>query len=68
MVPVGMGWSKYTDMTELYIPEKFKKLDVDGDSYISFDELLEAISGFFDFESEFTTEDIYELNNFFFAQ
>lgn len=68
MVPVGMGWSKYTDMTELYIPEKFKKLDGDGDSYISFDELLEAISGFFDFESEFTTEDIYELNNFFFAQ
>jgi hypothetical protein len=68
MVPVGMGWSKYTDMTDLYIPEKFKKLDIDGDSYISFDELLEAISGFFDFESEFTTEDIYELNNFFFAQ
>lgn len=68
MIPIGMGWSKYTGMTDLYIPEKFKKLDSDGDSYISFDELLEAISGFFDFKSEFTTEDIYELNNFFFAQ
>ncbi|MBI9055260.1 MAG: hypothetical protein JEY96_15660 [Bacteroidales bacterium] len=68
MMPIGMGWSKYTEMTNVEIPEKYKKLDSDGDAYISFDELLEAISKFFDFDSEFTTEDIYDLNNFFFAQ
>ena len=68
MVPVGLGWSKYSEMTNVEIPEKYKKLDKDGDDYISFDELLDAINGFFDFDSEFNTEDIYDLNNFFFAQ
>lgn len=68
MVPVGMGWSKYSEITNIEIPEKYKKLDKNGDAYISFDELLEAINGFFDFDSEFKTEDIYDLNNFFFAQ
>jgi len=68
MVPVGLGWSKYSEMTNVEIPAKYKKLDLDGDNYISFDELLEAINGFFDFDSEFNTEDIYDLNNFFFAQ
>ncbi|HOT14724.1 MAG TPA: hypothetical protein PK252_08170 [Bacteroidales bacterium] len=50
------------------IPEKFKSLDVDGDGYISFDEVLKAIDSFFDFDSELNTSDIYELNDFFFAQ
>jgi hypothetical protein len=68
MVPVGMGWSKYSEMTSVEIPEKYKKLDIDNDNYISFDELLDAINGFFDFDSEFSTEDIYDLNSFFFAQ
>ena len=68
MVPVGLGWSKYAEMTDVEIPEKYKKLDQDGDAYISFDELLDAINGFFDFDSEFGTDDIYDLNNFFFAQ
>jgi Ca2+-binding EF-hand superfamily protein len=69
MIPIGYGgWSEYGEMGNAEIPEKFKKLDKDGDNYISFDELLEAIDGFFDFESDFTAEDIYELNNFFFAQ
>jgi len=68
MMPVGMGWSKYSEMENVEIPEKYKKIDVDGDNYISFDELLNAINGFFDFDSEFNTDDIYDLNNFFFAQ
>lgn len=68
MIPIGMGWSKYDSMSSVEIPEKYKKLDVDGDNYISFDELLDAINGFFDFDSEFNTDDIYDLNNFFFAQ
>lgn len=50
------------------IPEKFKSLDIDGDGYISFDEVLRAIDAFFDFENELSTQDIYELNEFFFAQ
>jgi len=68
MVPIGMGWSKYSEMTNVDIPEKYKKLDKDKDEYISFDELLDAINGFFDFDSEFSTDDIYDLNSFFFAQ
>jgi hypothetical protein len=50
------------------IPEKFKKIDTDADGYISFDEVLKAIDDFFDFESDLTTNDIYELNDFFFSQ
>ena len=68
MIPVGLGWSKYSEMDNVEIPEKYKKLDKDNDDYISFDELLNAINGFFDFDSELTTDDIYELNSFFFAQ
>lgn len=68
MIPVGMGSYKYSEMTNVEMPEKYKKLDKDGDDYISFDELLDAINGFFDFDSEFSTEDIYDLNSFFFAQ
>jgi Ca2+-binding EF-hand superfamily protein len=50
------------------IPEKFKKLDIDKDGYISFEELLQAIDDYFDFKLNFKVEDIYELNNFFFEQ
>jgi hypothetical protein len=50
------------------IPDKFKAVDSDKDSYISFDEMLRAIDRFFDFESDLSTEDIYELNEFFFSQ
>jgi len=68
MIPVSLTWTKFTDTTPGVIPDKFKKLDVDGDSYISFDELLDAISKFFDDDSDYTTEDLYDLNSFFFAQ
>lgn len=50
------------------IPEKFRSLDEDGDGYISFDELLLAIDQYFDFELELDTEEVRELNEFFFAQ
>lgn len=68
MIPIGLGWSKYSQISSTEIPEKFKKLDTDKDNYISFDELLKAINKFFDMESDLKTDDIYELNNFFFAQ
>ena len=63
-----IGFSKYSGMTNLEIPEKFKPLDINRDGYISFDEVLKSIDDFFDFKSSLTTADIYELNSFFFAQ
>jgi len=59
----GSGRRQYGE-----IPPKFKTLDTDGDGYISFDEVLRAIDAFFDFDNDLTTEDIYELNDFFFSQ
>ena len=50
------------------IPDKFKSIDTDKDNYISFDEMLKEIDRFFDFESDLTANDIYELNSFFFSQ
>jgi hypothetical protein len=50
------------------IPEKFKPIDTDKDAYISFDEMLREIDRYFDFQSKLSAPDIYELNNFFFAQ
>jgi hypothetical protein len=50
------------------IPDKFKPIDTDKDGYISFDEMLKEIDKFFDFQSTLKTEDIYELNSFFFSQ
>ncbi|MBN1187342.1 MAG: hypothetical protein JXB49_34005 [Bacteroidales bacterium] len=62
------SFATYRRLTSVEIPDKFKKVDVDGDHYISFEEVLEAIDNFFDFESNLSTDDVYELNNFFFAQ
>jgi hypothetical protein len=50
------------------IPDKYRFLDSDGDGFISFEELIRAIDLFFDGSTELKTEDIYELNNFFFSQ
>jgi hypothetical protein len=50
------------------IPEKFVSIDTDKDNYISFDEMLQEIDRYFDFESQLTAGDIYELNTFFFSQ
>lgn len=51
------------------IPQRYKRLDKDKDDYISFDELLDAIDEFFDGAEDLkSAKDIYELNDFFFAQ
>jgi hypothetical protein len=63
---LGRGTGRRLGSVE--IPEKFKAVDADGDGYISFDEVLKTIDSFFDFDTELTTEDIYELNDFFFSQ
>ena len=62
---IGHGYVRKS-VTE--IPEKFKKLDTDGDGYISFEELLISIDNYFDYKLNFTVEDVFELNNFFFSQ
>lgn len=69
MIPVSKSWGTFdTKHNKIVIPEKFKSVDVDGDGYISYDEVLKIIDLFFDFKTEFKVEDIYELNNLFFAQ
>ena len=50
------------------LPEKFKSLDLDGDNYLSFDELLGSIDDFFDFSSELEVDEVYLVINFFFLQ
>ncbi len=50
------------------LDEKLHVLDLDGDKYLSFDELLLAIDEFFDFKSFMVTDEVYEVINFFFAQ
>lgn len=68
MIPLSHGTNMYTQGSVTEIPEKFKSLDTDNDGTISYQELLDAINHFFDFESDLTAQDIYELNEFFFAQ
>ncbi|MBN1413918.1 MAG: hypothetical protein JW973_02355 [Bacteroidales bacterium] len=63
---INQGQTRRTGKTT--IPDKFKSIDTDKDNYISFDEMLKEIDIFFDFQSSLTTEDIYELNGFFFSQ
>jgi len=60
--------SRYRGKSSIPIPPKFKSVDADGDGYISFDELLKSIDNFFDFSSDFSSKDIYELQDFFFEQ
>ncbi len=50
------------------IPAKFRSLDTDMNGYLSFDELLKSVDDYFDYKLNFTVEDLYELNNFFFNQ
>jgi hypothetical protein len=62
------SYSRYEGAKYEEIPGKFVKVDADGDGYISFDEILDEIDSYFDFESELNSDDIYELNDFFFSQ
>lgn len=52
----------------LPIPDKFQRVDRDKDGYISFDELLKTIDDYFDSVDTYSTDDIKELNDFFFEQ
>lgn len=50
------------------IPDKFKKVDLDKDGNISFEELGKVIDAVRDEESDYTQEDLDELQEFFFNQ
>ena len=60
--------NKYAGIDNLTIPEKFKFVDYDGDGYVSFFELLQAIDEYFDYNSPLSSSDLQDLNDFFFAQ
>jgi len=55
-------------ITYLDLPEKYLSVDKNNDGYISVEELNGAIDAFFDFNSNFTLDDLYELTEFFFEQ
>jgi hypothetical protein len=62
------SYNNYKKMTSKEIPEKFINIDIDNDGYISYEEMMNTIDEFFEFESNLTSDDIYELNDFFFSQ
>lgn len=68
VIPVAPIWTRSVTFTPGVIPDKFKAVDADADGYISFAELLAAIDKYFDQESKYSVDDVYELNDFFFAQ
>ncbi len=68
VVPVAKIWTRSITFTPGVIPDKFKKVDTDGDGYISFPELLKSVDDYFDEKTDFKPEDIYDLNSFFFSQ
>jgi hypothetical protein len=57
---------EYRLSSEVEIPEIFLSLDVDGDGYLSLDELLLVIDKYFDFQLDL--EETRQLNDFFFSQ
>lgn len=55
-------------LSNVVIPDKFKSLDVDGDGFISYEEFMKELDRFFDFESDYSVQEIEELKEFFFSQ
>ncbi|MBS3807474.1 MAG: hypothetical protein KGY60_08220 [Bacteroidales bacterium] len=70
MMPVTRSrTAKYTGAEgELQIPGKFRPVDKNNDGEISYEELLLTIDRYFNGASDYNADDIYELNDFFFAQ
>jgi hypothetical protein len=50
------------------IPGEYRFLDIDGDGFLSFEELINAINLFFDGEANLTSDDIYKLMDLLFLQ
>ena len=45
-----------------------KGVKADNDDYLSFEELLDGITRFFDFKTFLSLKDIYEMMEFYFLQ
>lgn len=52
--------------SQLEIPENFQVLDTDGDGYLSFEELLQVIDRYFDYQLDL--DEVRQFNEFFFSQ
>ena len=68
LLPVSTIWSRRYEFTVSGIPDKFRQVDIDGDGYISYDEVIRAVDDFFTGESPYSSDEIYELNAYFFTQ
>jgi hypothetical protein len=51
---------------DVEIPENFQSLDTDGDGILSFEELLQIIDLYFDYQLDL--DEVRQLNDFFFSQ
>ena len=67
-LPVNQVWTRSVRFEPGVVPEKFKSIDANNDGYLSYDEMLKEINKYFDGESKLKTDDVYELNEFFFEQ
>lgn len=68
ILPVNQVWTRSVRFEPGVVPEKFKGIDANSDGYVSYDEMLKEINKYFDGESKLQTNDVYELNEFFFEQ
>lgn len=68
LIPLTYVWSRSLTYTPGKIPAKLQPVDTDGDGYVSYQELMRAINDFFDGTNNFTLQDIYDLNEYFFSQ
>lgn len=65
---MGMIRGEYRLDSAVEIPENFVTIDIDGDGYLSFDELILVIDRYFDNQIDMDLDDLRDLNEFFFAQ
>ena len=68
LIPLTHVWSRSLTYSPGQIPEKLRIVDTDSDGYISFQELMKAVNEFFDEKNNLTLQDLYDLNEYFFAQ
>jgi len=66
--PSMCGMKDLSKRNYVVIPSKFSDIDSNNDKYISLDELNDILDKFFDFKTDLTIDDIYELTEFFFSQ
>ena len=66
--PSMCGMKNLSKRNFVEIPAKFTEVDSNNDKYISLEELNDILDKFFDFKTDLSIDDIYELTEFFFSQ